>query len=911
MASATVIWSIVVICSASVPRVNTENSIGICRSKICNKIDGLHVLKDCVVILGNLKVLLLEQAHKDDFRNISFPKLKEVSGFVLFYRVNGLESIGQLFPNLAVIGGRHVLYNFALIIYDMPDLKEVGLYSLMRIYKGGVVVWAVPQVCYVHTINWEVIAPRARHVLSSSEGSVHCNTMCSCTTNTATNHCWNIKKCQRYLEGPDKEKCNDLCLGCRNINPDSCSNCRYKTYKGNCVRKCPADTLELQDVGYCITEAECHYLAGWKFKNFCVFNCSTGYEQQITSTGYSCMPCNRCEETCENVTIHALGHLQDASRCVKINGSLIISIRSLPETMTELRTYLKQVEEVTDYIVVYGMPTVTSLDFLSSLRKISGRVLRNGTYSLLVYDMISLQSLFTENVTKNLKIGRGTMLFNNNPMLCMSELEKIVPMFPIPPVSTDVPQGANGYSGGCTTASVSLNVNVLNETSVAVHFTHIEDPYSHYSILYIRFPQGSRKIFVPETCSDTDWYAYNIPTEIHNNSIVQLNDLQPASSYALCIEKYDPVKKILARSDIVNFSTPVGKPEPPFILELVASSSEVVVLRWVDHKIYRPHIKRYELDVVLVDIYPEDVAARDHCKDVERYEEIDIFRHAVVMRPPAEYDRCVCCESMCGILSSVTEGAMVEEYFDVCSSIEYNCNNVEAPPPANSSYGKFLRSLSLNIKGPRNDFQVGGLAPFRDYRFRLRACSDQCSRSARGVVRTLRADYADMPKIIYASANENGFIAVKWEPPEVTNGPVLSYSVQVLPSLKLDDISRLIPQVWCQSAEKTFMIVKSVKAKTYLVSVCSKTLASRNVCSANIKVVISSNVSWWAGIVFAIVLFTTTTIATLFIKKRRDYSYELPLLSNIMATDESEPPSTNMSDFVELYSIPLRDTELK
>lgn len=910
--ASTVIWAAIFLGISSAQKLSSEyvNVNGICKSVFCNKMERLHQLTDCVVILGNLHILLLEQTHKEDFRNITFPKLREVTGFVVFYRVNGLESIGQLFPNLAVIRGKQVLYNYALIIYDMPDLKEVGLFSLIQIYRGGVIVWAVPQVCYVHTVDWKVIAPRARHVLSPSEGELHCNSACSCTRNVATNHCWNTWKCQRLMEGPDKEKCNDQCLGCRKTNPNDCSICRHRTHKGKCLPECPAGTVELRDIRYCITDAECYELNGWRWNNTCVFNCTAGFRRQDDRNGTTCVPCYGCEETCGSLNLQTMGHIQEAGRCVKINGSLTVHVRSIPDAMTELKNYLEQIEEVADYVVIYGMPTVTSLDFLSSLRRITGHTLRNGTYSLLVYDMTSLQSLFTENVTKNLKIDKGTMLFNNNPMLCMSEIDKIEHLFSIPPTLIDVPQGANGYSGGCTKASVSLHVDVINETSIAVNFTHITDTRAHYSILYMRLPQGSRKIFVPETCSDTEWYAYNIPEEIYNNSVIELTTFEPASHYALCVEKYDPLKSILARSDIVNFSTPVGKPEPPFILELVASSPEVVVLRWVDHKVYRPHITRYELDVVLVEIYPQDIAARNHCdKNEGRFEEIDIFRHAVVMRPPPDYDRG--CESMCGILSSVTAGAMVEEYFDVCSTIEYGCNHVEALPPKNTTFGRFVRTLSLNIKGPRNDFQVGGLAPFRDYRFRLRACSGQCSRSARGVVRTLRSEYADMPTIVYASANENGFISVKWNPPELTNGPVLSYTVQVLPSLKLDEKAQLIPQIWCVSGEKTNVLVKSVKAERYLVRVCSTTLASRNICSENTRTYTFSNISWWTGIIFGVVLFATTSVVSCFWKKRRDYSFKMPLLSNMVVNSDSEPPSMMMTDFIQMYTIPLRDTDLE
>lgn len=572
--------------------------------------------------------------------------------------------------------------------------------------------------------------------------------------------------------------------------------------------------------------------------------------------------------------------------------------------MDELKTFLGRIQDVSDYVVIHGSRTITSLEFLSSLRWIGGRNLRNGSHSLIIYDMSSLQSLFTENVTKTLKVDKGSLYVYNNPLLCTSELDKIQDKFPTKLGPLDLTQGTNGYSGGCTNASIGLEVNVINETSVLVNFTHVKHPQAHYSILYVRLPQGSRKVFVPETCSDSEWHAYNIPFHLDTKRDVILTNLRPASSYALCIEKYDPESKDLARSNIFNFTTPVGKPEPPFILELVASSSSVVVLRWVDHKMYRSHIKRYELDVTLVDIYERDIKARDHCvKSEESYEEIDFFRHAVVMRPPPDYDRG--CESMCGVLSTVTAGAMVEDHLDICSSIV--CNVTEADPPKNTSFGKFVRTLSLNISGPRNDFQVGVLAPFRDYRFRLRACgADECSRYARGVVRTLRSEYADVPIITYVSAAESGYISIKWEPPELTNGAILSYTVAVLPSIKQDEPVQLMPQVWCQPSDTTSVVVRSVAAKKYLVNVCSTSLGSRKACSERKKVISVSEVIyvtwWWVGILFGILIYSMSLAAGIMWKKRRDYSYGLPLLDHMDVCEGGVP------DFI--YTIPLSEIQL-
>lgn len=50
---------------------------------------------------------------------------REITGYLLFFRVFKLESIRTLFPNLAVIRGERLILHYALIVYEMPDLKEV------------------------------------------------------------------------------------------------------------------------------------------------------------------------------------------------------------------------------------------------------------------------------------------------------------------------------------------------------------------------------------------------------------------------------------------------------------------------------------------------------------------------------------------------------------------------------------------------------------------------------------------------------------------------------------------------------------------------------------------------------------------------------------------------------------------
>ncbi|XP_028041555.1 insulin-like receptor [Bombyx mandarina] len=852
---------------------------GVCRSVTCNSLhDVREKLSDCVVIMGSLQLSIMERTKKQDFKNISFPNLREVTHFLLVYRVQGLQSLGILFPNLARIRGEVLLNNYALIIYDMPKLKEIGLYSLLKIDRGGVIIWGLPQACYVDTVDWKIIAPRARHVISPPDKhSLRPCNVCRCSLNSSLNHCWNNMKCQRYLEGPEGEVCDKQCLGCRKTNATMCSVCRHFTYRENCLPECPNSTILLGTSKYCITAEDCHDMDGWTWNKTCIFQCPVDYVQVRKPDGETCEYCRNCHQTCESLTVQTTESIQLAERCVYINGSLTIHLGSLIEAMTELRTFLSRIEVISEYLVIYSSSAVTSLDFLSSLRRIKGNKLVGEKFSLVIHDMINLHSLFNVNVSKNLQIDHGTYQMFNNPLLCMSHIDKIKDLFPEEPAEEDVIQGTNGYGGNCEEASVDIQIQVVNETCAVVMFSPLPDPDVHYSVLYVRMPPEINKAILPETCSQLEWFAEAVPTKFGQNVIVQLTSLRPASTYAVCIETYDPVYHRLARSRILNFTTLVGIPEPPFIIESVASSYDVIVLSWVDHKDYRRLISSYELDVVLIDT--QEILLRNNCKSMgDEFFDIDYTRHAVVMRPPPEYGKS--CESMCGFLSTVTAGALVEDHFDVCDNTLLGCKIQKDPRPGNTSFNNYVKTLSLNITGPKNAFQIGNLAPYRDYSFRLRACfNSSCSRSTKSIVRTLRAfNHVDVPRETVATIKDSR-IVVSWKPPEITNGPILAYTVELLP--KIEQTSYLIPQSWCVMGNITSFEIVNLVASTNKVRVCSKTLASLNTCNDWILVTFSKPVlrSWaWWSLLFGVMLYGLSLLVGSLWRQREDRSDTVSLV---------------------------------
>lgn len=100
--------------------------------RLCDNIDArntpnsLFALRNCTAVLGYLQIVLMDNATSADFKHHVYPDLVEVTHFVLLYRVKGLTSLAEMFPNLQVIRGQKLLANYALIIYEMPDMIEVS-----------------------------------------------------------------------------------------------------------------------------------------------------------------------------------------------------------------------------------------------------------------------------------------------------------------------------------------------------------------------------------------------------------------------------------------------------------------------------------------------------------------------------------------------------------------------------------------------------------------------------------------------------------------------------------------------------------------------------------------------------------------------------------------------------------------
>ncbi|XP_055355657.1 LOW QUALITY PROTEIN: insulin-like receptor [Paramacrobiotus metropolitanus] len=111
--------------------------------KVCGSIDIntevdtlVTLLSRCTVLEGYLSIVPFDDASTS-WENVSFPLLREVTDYVLLYRVTGVKSLQALFPNLAVIRGRSMARDYSLVLFENMDLENVGLVALVSIQRGG------------------------------------------------------------------------------------------------------------------------------------------------------------------------------------------------------------------------------------------------------------------------------------------------------------------------------------------------------------------------------------------------------------------------------------------------------------------------------------------------------------------------------------------------------------------------------------------------------------------------------------------------------------------------------------------------------------------------------------------------------------------------------------------------------
>nr|BAA03068.1 sIRR-1 [Rattus norvegicus] len=386
------------------------DTLEVCPSlDIRSEVTELRRLENCSVVEGHLQILLMFAATGEDFRGLSFPRLTQVTDYLLLFRVYGLESLRDLFPNLAVIRGARLFLGYALIIFEMPHLRDIGLPSLGAVLRGAVRVEKNQELCHLSTIDWGLLqpAPGANHIVGNKLGE-ECADVCPgvlgaagepCVRTTFGGHtdyrCWTSSHCQRVCPCPrglactvGGECCHSECLGgcSQPEDPRACVACRHLYFQGVCLPACPPGTYQYES-WRCVTAELCghlrevpgHATAFGIYEGSCLAQCPPGF----TRNGSSIF-CHKCEGLCPKEckvgtkTIDSVQATQDLVGCTHVEGSLILNLRQGYNLEPELQRNLGLVETITGFLKIKHSFALVTLGFFKNLKLIRGDSMVDG-----------------------------------------------------------------------------------------------------------------------------------------------------------------------------------------------------------------------------------------------------------------------------------------------------------------------------------------------------------------------------------------------------------------------------------------------------------------------------------------------------------------------------------------------------
>lgn len=556
----------------------------VCQSIAIKNVGNIAEYANCTIVEGDLSVSVISSRNNpfkiNDFRDYSFKNLREITGYLQIYHVQGLPTLSYLFPNLSVIKGQHVAANYALIIYQSQDLLNIGLHNLTYV-GGAVLIGDNRKLCYVNTVDWKSII-HPDHFSSSyfknNQDSLSCVDACSnvCPVINSRNRCWSVQECESANTCSSCQKIANLnmchhnkkgessCIGgCSGPRNTDCVACAKNWIGNQCVEKCPGDMLQLES-GRCVKREECFEMqvsvfdciyhglpSNLRYKEYegnCILRCPEGYEENKNT----CVRCknSRCRKVCRNTrvgnNIEGLLNLKD---CTEIDGSLELEISSA-YVAKELKA-LKNIQRISGYLKISHSRSIVSLAFFESLTHIGGERLTRTNYSVSIYDNRNLTKLWLEK--QNITLEKGKMFVHANPKLCLNEIYRQAKQFGIPWDSpSDISPITNGDRADCNLQKLKIDISETNEIAKKARWLKIVwDGYNgtdrrevlSYTIAYREVKENEKEedisYYDEIDRSDKNWFYEEVDYDPQDKSRPSLylsrNRYEPFTKYVFYV----------------------------------------------------------------------------------------------------------------------------------------------------------------------------------------------------------------------------------------------------------------------------------------------------------------------------------------------------------------------------------------
>ncbi|XP_058862183.1 insulin receptor-related protein-like [Acipenser ruthenus] len=614
-------------------------AVGCSASEICgsmdirNNVTELRRLENCTVIEGDLQILLMFTTQTEDFRPLRFPRLRMITDYLLLFRVYGLESLQDLFPNLAVIRGTRLFFHYSLVIFEMPHLRVMGLGGLAQVMRGAVRIERNEELCHLSTIDWGLLMESTENnYIVGNKQVEECGDVCPgildqekpCVETTVGGQqgyrCWTSTHCQKALScggrgsAASGECCHRECIGgCGRPNDSgSCVACRNFRYSGRCLPSCPAGTFRY--AGWrCVSKDYCASLRKvspnprktppqppQKSSKFvihdgeCLSECPPGLTRNESS-----IFCHQCQGLCPKeckvgtMTITTLSSAEELRGCTLLEGNLILNLRRGNNLAAELQASLGNIEVITGFLKIKHSFALVSLSFFKSLRLIRGDSMVDGNYTLYVLDNQNLQRLWDWS-HHNLSIPVGKIYFAFNPKLCLSQIYRLEQATGTRgrQNTAEINPRTNGDRMSCKSGVLRFVSNVTESSRIFLRWERYE-PLDHRDLLsFIVYYRESAFQNVTEwvgqdACGSNSWNVVDVdlPLSSGQDPWVQLGGLTPWTQYAIFIRAItlstaEDGHNHGAKSSVVYIRTRPAAPSVPLDVLSMSNCSSQLVVRW-------------------------------------------------------------------------------------------------------------------------------------------------------------------------------------------------------------------------------------------------------------------------------------------------------------------------------------------
>ncbi|GAB5583836.1 insulin receptor-related protein isoform X2 [Prionailurus iriomotensis] len=796
------------------------DTLEVCPSlDIRSEVAELRRLENCSVVEGHLQILLMFTATGEDFRGLSFPRLTQVTDYLLLFRVYGLESLRDLFPNLAVVRGARLFLGYALVVYEMPHLRDVGLPALGAVLRGAVRVEKNQELCHLSTIDWGLLqpAPGANHIVGNKLGE-ECADVCPgvlgasgepCARTTFGGHtdyrCWTSSHCQRG---------------------------------GACHRACPPGTYQ-HESWRCVTAERCALLRSVPSRastfgihqGRCLAQCPPGF----TRNGSSIF-CRKCEGLCPKEckvgtkTIDSIQAAQDLVGCTHVEGSLIVNLRQGYNLELELQHSLGLIETITGFLKIKHSFALVSLGFFKNLKLIRGDAMVDGeqgplasprNYTLYVLDNQNLQQLGSW-VAAGLAIPVGKIYFAFNPRLCLEHIYRLEEVTGTRgrQNKAEINPRTNGDRAACETRTLRFVSNVTQADSILLRWERYEPLEARDLLSFIVYYKESMAVanatehIGPDACGTQSWNLLDVelPLSRTQEPGVTLAPLKPWTQYAVFVRAItlttaEDSPHQGAQSPIVYLRTLPAAPTVPQDVISTSNSSSHLLVRWKPPTQRNGNITYY---LVLWQRLAEDgdLYLNDYCHRGLRLPTSNsdprFDREDAELQAETEPGCCPCQHPPPGQVLPPLEAqeASFQKKFEnflhnaiTIPKSPWKVTSINKSPHRDS--GRHRRAAgALRLGGNSSDFEIqedkvpreravlSGLRHFTEYRIDIHACNHAahtvgCSAATFVFARTMPHREADgIPgKVAWEAAGKSS-VLLRWLEPPDPNGLILKYEIK-------------------------------------------------------------------------------------------------------------------------------------